>query len=95
MPFFASPLLQNQTEPQLCDVPYCNKTHVPKQDNTNITCWECKKFHCSDCTQQIWSGEWEGETFHKPVIRLGGLRHEIFRCAFCRATFDRFTPTPT
>ena len=78
--------------PRLCDVPHCGKMCVPTHsfDHTNVTCWECDKFHCIDCTKQIWSGEWNGEIFYKPVFKLPGMRHEVFRCAFCRASFDRF-----
>ena len=76
---------------RICDVPHCGNSCVatPMFDDTNITCMKCKKFHCTECTKSIWKGEWDGETFYKPKFILPGLRHEVFRCAFCRATFDR------
>ena len=76
-----------------CDVPFCDKVCVesPLFSHKNITCMCCKNFHCDECSAKIWTGEWEGEVFHKPVLDfIVGLRHEMFRCAFCRATFDRF-----
>ena len=58
-------------------------------DNTNITCMGCSKFHCTQCTDQMWTGVWNGEVFYKPKLVVPGLQHEVFRCAFCRASFDR------
>ena len=79
--------------PRQCDVPHCENVCVPTEtfDNTNITCMACSKFHCSRCTEQIWTGEWNGEVFYKPNLVVPGHRHEVFRCAFCRASFDRIT----
>jgi len=74
-----------------CDIPHCEEQEKPTNsfDHTNISCWGCKKFHCSKCTEQIWSGTWNGETFYKPKVVLPGLTHQVFRCAFCRSSFDR------
>ena len=79
------------TKTKLCDVPYCDKTceATIMFDNTNITCMKCNKFHCNDCSAQIWKGEWNGNVFYKPNLNFLGLTHEVFQCAFCRATFDR------
>ncbi len=79
------------TTTKTCEVPYCEKTceATGMFDNTNITCMKCNKFHCNDCSDQIWKGEWNGNTFYKPKINFLGLRHEVFQCAFCRASFDR------
>jgi len=83
--------MSDNTETKKCDVPYCDKTceATPMFDNTNITCLKCKKFHCNECSAQIWKGEWNGNVFYKPNMNFLGLTHEVFQCAFCRATFDR------
>ena len=79
--------------PRECDVPHCENACVPTEmfDNTNITCMVCSKFHCTQCTEQIWTGEWNGVTFYKPTYLIRGMRHEVFCCAFCRSSFDRIT----
>ena len=83
--------------PRQCDVPHCEKVCVPALpfDNTNVTCMHCEKFHCTDCTSQIWTGQWMDSVFYKPTIVLPGMRHEVFRCAFCRASFDRIVKVDT
>ena len=74
-----------------CEVPFCE--NVEKEtamfDNTNVTCWTCKKFTCSKCVEQIWKGEWCGEEFYKPTFIAEGLLHQVFKCPHCRASFDR------
>jgi hypothetical protein len=90
---FFSDIPEIQKPMRKCDVPFCDKEceESPMFSHKNITCMRCDKFHCDDCSKQIWTGEWNGEVFHKPVINfIVGLRHEMFRCAFCRVTFDRF-----
>jgi len=84
-------LITHDIPARRCDVPHCEKVCVPTRmfDNTNITCGECDHFHCTDCTNQIWTGEWNGTIFYKPVFSQPGMRHEVFRCAFCRTSFDR------
>jgi hypothetical protein len=81
------------TTTNTCDVPYCEKTCEATHcfDHTNITCAMCDKFHCNDCSDQIWKGEWTDNTFHKPKLSFIG-NHQVFQCAFCRATFDRIIP---
>lgn len=76
---------------QKCDVPMCEEveTVTRKFDDTNITCFSCGKFICSKCTEQIWTGNWKGEQFYKPTFILPGAVHQIWRCPFCRSTFDR------
>ena len=76
---------------KLCDVPYCDTNEKPTIpfDNHNITCMSCGKFSCSKCCDQIWKGEWNNETFYKPKFIAPHLKHEVFMCPFCRATFDR------
>jgi len=76
---------------KVCDVPFCDKRcqPTPKFHNLNITCMRCEKFHCNDCSSQIWSGEWGGQVFYKPNLNFMGMIHEVFQCAFCRATFDQ------
>ena len=76
---------------------HCEKVCVPALpfDNTNVTCMHCEKFHCTDCTSQIWTGQWMDSVFYKPTIVLPGMRHEVFRCAFCRASFDRIVKVDT
>ena len=82
---------REEPAPRTCDVPFCEKVSrpTPMFQNDNITCMRCKNFHCDDCSKQIWSGEWQGEVFYKPKMLIPGLKHEVFRCAFCRASFDR------
>jgi hypothetical protein len=88
--FFAT---RPETQPTCrpCDIPHCEEKEIPTMmfDDTNITCITCKKFHCSKCTEEIWSGTWNGETFYKPKILIAGMTHQVWRCAFCRASFDR------
>jgi hypothetical protein len=77
-----------------CEVPFCDNNEKPTImfDNTNVTCWTCKKFTCSKCVEQIWKGEWNGEEFYKPKFIIPGLLHQIFKCPHCRASFDRMIP---
>ncbi len=77
--------------PKCCDVPYCEVVETPTSgfDNTNITCWTCEHFTCSKCCDKIWKGEWNGEQFYKPKCIIPGMKHEVWMCPFCRATFDR------
>jgi hypothetical protein len=77
-----------------CGVPYCDTVEKPTRmfDDTNITCWTCKKFTCSKCVAQIWKGSWGGDEFYKPKFVLPGLLHQVFKCPHCRASFDRMLP---
>ncbi len=85
----------NSSNLKTCDVPFCEKQENPTTsfDHTNITCWTCKKFTCSSCTEQIWKGEWNEEIFFKPTFVLPGLKHEVWKCPFCNSTFDRMRRT--
>jgi len=86
------PNLFQEESPKCCDVPYCNGCeHItpPFGSNVNVKCMTCNKFTCSDCCDQIWKGEWNGEVFYKPKITGFGMRHEVWSCPFCRSTFDR------
>lgn len=79
-----------------CDVPYCNNVQEPPLsfDNTNgVICWTCKKMACKECTDRIWSGEWNGKIFYKPKLIIKGLIHQVWKCPHCRASFDRFIPS--
>ena len=93
-PIFFRPPDPLATECKPCDVPHCETEEIPTPMfvDTNITCMTCKKFHCSQCTKQIWTGNWNGETFYKPKILFAGMKHEVWRCAFCRSSFDRIVP---
>ena len=88
-PIFHRP--PDSVECRPCDIPHCEEQDTPTImfDDTNITCMRCNKFHCRKCTEQIWTGTWNGETFYKPKIIIEGMTHQVFRCAFCRASFDR------
>ena len=74
-----------------CDVPYCdiNEMTTAPFDNTNVECWQCDKFTCKKCCDQIWNGEWNGEIFYKPKINCIGLIHQVWKCPHCRSSFDR------
>jgi hypothetical protein len=78
-----------------CDVPHCCNVEKPTcyYDDTNITCMECGKFTCSKCCEEIWTGEWNNQIFYKPKYVLPNLLHQVFKCPFCRASFDRFKNT--
>ena len=56
--------------------------------NVNVKCMTCDHFTCSSCCDQIWTGEWNQETFYKPKLTIMGL-HQVWKCPFCRASFDR------
>ena len=79
---------------KVCEVPHCeNKENATCMfDNTNITCIKCNHFTCSKCCEQIWKGEWNGEQFYKPKFVFNDLKHEVWQCPFCRASFDRILP---
>lgn len=80
------------TEHKCCDVPYCDCDEyiTPRfGSNVNIECMKCSKFTCSECCDRIWKGEWDGEEFYKPKILQPGLTHQVWKCPFCRASFDR------
>ena len=83
-----------QTAGKVCDVPYCVRKETPTRmfDDTNITCMKCDHFICSCCVEKNWKGTWTQEDFYKPKYELPGLKHELWKCPFCRATFDRFRP---
>ena len=83
-----------QTAGKVCDVPYCVRKETPTMmfDDTNITCMKCDHFICSCCVEKNWKGTWTQEDFYKPKYELPGLKHELWNCPFCRATFDRFRP---
>ena len=78
-----------------CNIPHCEvkENATVMFDDTNTTCLKCNNFICSQCTKQIWTGEWNGEMFFKPKFLLPGLKHEMFMCPFCRSSFDRFIRT--
>ena len=42
--------------------------------------------------EKNWKGTWTQEDFYKPKFELPGLKHELWKCPFCRASFDRFRP---
>ncbi len=86
------PPVTEKVEIKCCDVPYCENTeHVtPKFGcNVNIKCMNCEKFTCHECCDRIWKGEWDGEEFYKPKMTIYGRLHQIWKCPFCRASFDR------
>tara|TARA_R110000822_G_scaffold76814_4_gene184623 strand:- start:1691 stop:2038 length:348 start_codon:yes stop_codon:yes gene_type:complete len=75
-----------------CEVYGCENTeHItpPFGSNVNVNCMTCNHFTCSTCCDQIWSGTWSKETFYKPKMTMMGL-HQVWKCPFCRASFDRF-----
>ena len=77
----------------ICDIPFCDEfvSNYYIFDQKSIKCMKCEKCMCEKCCNQIWKGEWNGEQFYKPKYILPGLKHEMFRCPFCRASFDRMT----
>ena len=84
--------LINHYNQKCCDVPYCNNRQLPPTpfDNENgVNCFTCKKMTCKECSDQIWTGEWNGEIFHKPKMNNVGLIHQIWKCPHCRSSFDR------
>ena len=78
-------------EPKECDVPCCGFKEIPSDtvEHDNIECLTCAKFVCTTCTNQIWTGTWNGDVFHKPCFVGPGMVHEVWRCPFCRDSFDR------
>lgn len=74
-----------------CSIPHCENLTSNRGgfDHNSVKCWTCKHTYCECCTKQIWTGTWNGETFYKPKFVLQGLRHEVFKCPMCRASFDR------
>jgi len=75
-----------------CEVFGCENTEYitpPFGSNVNIKCLKCSHFTCSSCCDQIWSGTWNQTDFYKPKMTMMGL-HQVFKCPFCRASFDRF-----
>ena len=91
--------MKNETEARkaqiakkiVCDIPFCEEyvSNYYCFDQKSIKCMSCGKGMCEDCCSKIWKGEWNGEQFYKPKIIIQGLKHEVFMCPFCRASFDR------
>jgi len=84
--------LINHYNQKCCEVPYCNNRQVPPipfDDANGVNCWTCKKMTCKECSNKIWSGEWDGETFYKPKMNFLGWTHQVWKCPHCRKSFDR------
>lgn len=77
-----------------CDIPFCENftTNYYSFDQKSIKCMICKKTFCEECCDKIWKGEWNDDTFAKPKLVCPFLKHEVFTCPFCRASFDRMLP---
>lgn len=77
-----------------CDIPFCENytTNYYAFDQKSIKCMICKKTFCEECCDKIWKGEWNDDTFAKPKLVCPFLKHEVFTCPFCRASFDRMLP---
>jgi len=77
-----------------CDIPFCENytTNYYAFDTKSIKCMQCDKCFCEECCDKIWKGEWDDETFAKPKLVCSFLKHEVWTCPFCRASFDRMTP---
>ena len=77
-----------------CDIPFCENytTNIYAFDTKSIKCMRCGKCFCEECCDKIWKGQWDDETFAKPKLVCPFLKHEVWTCPFCRASFDRMTP---